>query len=155
MTRTKLLRDVGLDFTYLLSTLLQPDPTSTSSHSHPIFDLSGTAETPAPGYHIDSSPYVPYIPDTPAPIPEPPVMGNTQPLFVKSPRKARASETTSTAREVGEVEEGSRPASADHPGRRSGSASPVPPPRSMRREASGSRTPTGQRAEEGDGDSLR
>ncbi|KAK6906113.1 hypothetical protein I203_100096 [Kwoniella mangroviensis CBS 8507] len=41
----KLLRDVGLDFTYLLSTLLQPDPSASSPH--PIFNTSATSSTPA------------------------------------------------------------------------------------------------------------
>ncbi|KAK8843984.1 hypothetical protein IAR55_006777 [Kwoniella newhampshirensis] len=64
----KLLRDVGLDFTYLLSTLLQPDPKS--SDPHPIFNNNiMMASTPAPGYHIEPSPYVSYVPDTPAPAP--------------------------------------------------------------------------------------
>ncbi|WRT69149.1 uncharacterized protein IL334_006133 [Kwoniella shivajii] len=46
----KLLRDVGLDFTYLLSTLLQADPTV--SVPHPIFNNSASLSTPATGYHM-------------------------------------------------------------------------------------------------------
>ncbi|KAL7421281.1 exocyst complex component exo84 [Cryptotrichosporon argae] len=58
----KLLRDVGLDFTFLLSSLLREDP---SADPPPSFQLP--AQTPAPGYHIEPSPFVPYVPDTPAP----------------------------------------------------------------------------------------
>ncbi|KAK4683859.1 exocyst complex component 8, partial [Tremellales sp. Uapishka_1] len=107
----KLLRDVGLDFTFLLSTLLRPDPTS--STPLPIFQSNTIAATPAPGYHIESSPYVPFVPDTPAP----PIAGTTQPLQI-TPRSPRHP-TVSSAGPV--TPGGSAP------------GSPVPPPRSERR----------------------
>ncbi|WWC73016.1 uncharacterized protein I206_106981 [Kwoniella pini CBS 10737] len=43
----KLLRDVGLDFTYLLSTILQPDPSS--SLPHQLFDKAFTSNTQGAG----------------------------------------------------------------------------------------------------------
>lgn len=52
----QLLRDVGLDFTFLLSSALQPDPSSTAP-VHPIFQTSAIAGTPAPGYHIEPCPF--------------------------------------------------------------------------------------------------
>ncbi|WVF65465.1 hypothetical protein IAT40_000193 [Kwoniella sp. CBS 6097] len=51
----KLLRDVGLDFTYLLSTLLQSDPDA--SNPHPVFNNPSTIATPGPGFHLEPSPY--------------------------------------------------------------------------------------------------
>ena len=64
----KLLRDVGLDFTFLLSNLLQEDPTAPVSNTQltSVFESAFMA-TPAPGYHIVPSPYVPYEPETPVP----------------------------------------------------------------------------------------
>ncbi|OCF35643.1 exocyst complex component EXO84 [Kwoniella heveanensis BCC8398] len=51
----KLLRDVGLDFTYVLSTLLQSDPTD--SNPHPVLNNPSTIATPGPEYHLEPSPY--------------------------------------------------------------------------------------------------
>ncbi|RSH95179.1 exocyst complex component exo84 [Saitozyma podzolica] len=112
----KLLRDVGLDFTFLLSNLLQPDPNSSSpTDLHPVFNLP--AETPAAGYTIDPSPYVPYLSETPAPDADIPTMGSTQPLSIapRSPRKPRASDI------------------APEDNGMLSPTSPAPPPRSARR----------------------
>lgn len=59
----QLLRDVGLDFTFLLSTLLQPPSTSTSS----VPTFAFPEPTPAPGHYDPSTPFAGYtIPQTPA-----------------------------------------------------------------------------------------
>ncbi|ORY33088.1 hypothetical protein BCR39DRAFT_521150 [Naematelia encephala] len=135
----KLLRDVGLDFTFLLTTLLQPDSHSSSSNAPPVFDLSTMSATPAPGYHIESSPYVPLIPETPAPE-SAPITGSTQPLSIRSPRRSRPSDASRQPPPDPRSQDLLSP----------GNGSPTPPPRSMRRLAS-SRTTS---HDDGD-DSLR
>ncbi|WWC91120.1 uncharacterized protein L201_006061 [Kwoniella dendrophila CBS 6074] len=67
----KLLRDVGLDFTYLLSTLLQPDPSALSPH--PIFNTSGSLNPPATTTANQSS--SPQPQSQSSRMPEPPSMG--------------------------------------------------------------------------------
>lgn len=61
-TYAQLLRDVGLDFTFLLSTLISPDPDSPHDIPaiNPNFDIA--APTPAPEYHIEPSPYPSFAP---------------------------------------------------------------------------------------------
>lgn len=116
ITNEQLLRDVGLDFTFLLSNLLQPDPNSSNpTDLHPVFNFP--SETPAAGYTIDPSPYVPYLSETPAPDADIPTMGSTQPLSIapRSPRKPRASDI------------------APEDNGLLSPTSPAPPPRSARR----------------------
>ena len=128
----KLLRDVGLDFTFLLSTLLQPDPSSSSNiQLHPSFQITSVGETPAiaSGYSlaIDSSPFPGYA-KTPAPEDDiPPPSGSTQPLSInpKSPRKVRP--------------DGTSPSPAPGPTGSQPAASPASP-RSTRRVVSAPRT---------------
>ncbi|WVQ84675.1 hypothetical protein IAT38_006830 [Cryptococcus sp. DSM 104549] len=72
----KLLRDVGLDFTYLLSTLLQPDPSASSPH--PIFSVSATSPLPPslPGAQDLDRPFSPFSP--PMDVTSPPLGAGTR-----------------------------------------------------------------------------
>lgn len=150
----KLLRDVGLDFTFLLSTLLQAPSTSAEPHPqpHPVFDLPATAATPAAGFHIEPSPYPGYHADggyfdqmdvDPAtPVPS---SGGTAPLsFGRKPRTSDAGPAAASPALApglahggprgprlsgGEPEERMREADRERP------SSPKPPPRSAMRGA--------------------
>jgi hypothetical protein len=119
----QLLRDVGLDFTFLLSTLLQPDPTA--SQPHPIFHNS-LVQTPGPGYHIEPSPY-PSRFDTPSIDPFDALPTSTPPLALKGRRRPSegASMRSSASRD------GTPRTGTPDQGR------PPPPPRSARRVGSG------------------
>ena len=103
----QLLRDVGLDFTFLLSTLLQPDPMS--SQPHPIFS-STLNQTPGPGYHIEPSPYPTHFTDTPAPDHFDPVHGSTAPLSLKGRRRPSEGGRSREGTPRSQTPESSRPA---------------------------------------------
>ena len=85
-SNVQLLRDAGLDFTFLLSTLLQPPATSSDRPQSNIFDEpSFTAATPGAIYQYEPSPFVGSF-STPMP-PENEIDGGakvTAPLAVRS-----------------------------------------------------------------------
>lgn len=113
----QLLQDVGLDFTFLLSTLLQPDPTS--NQPHPMFQ-SHSAQTPGPGYHIEPSPFPSHFADTPAPDHMDPIPGSTAPLALKGRRRPSEGARSTTSRE-------------GTPRAQTPESRPMAPPRSARR----------------------
>jgi hypothetical protein len=93
----------------------------------PTFNLDALklAATPAPGYHIEASPFPGFEPDIP--LHEPLTAGSTAPLSFnpKSPRKPRASDAARDREREREVPW------------KSGAESPGLVPRSMSREESG------------------
>ncbi|EIW66056.1 hypothetical protein TREMEDRAFT_41093 [Tremella mesenterica DSM 1558] len=115
----KLLRDVGLDFTFLLSTLLQPNPADTNPEipSFNLPDFSDFVDTPTVGYQVQPSPFISTFDTSILRFHQTqgrdtePLVGNTAPLSIRSPRKVREGLLTADERP----------------------SSPTPPPRSARR----------------------
>lgn len=148
----QLLRDVGLDFTFLLATLLQPDPASSDNLPHPVFQSALDAQTPAPNYHIEPSPFPPFEInlDTPvASMPDPMSLdkmeGKTAPLAIRRVRPDGGGSRSASGASVASSDRGSGRATPTQASVQAQSQSQIPTLALERQGSNGYSAPDGGR----------